>query len=221
MFGVNEAIGIDIGDDACRVVALRPRGGGYEVTFAATLPIASEAVADTLRRLNAARKRVAGGLPASGCAFKTASLPPGRPQELAQVVRFEAENQFPLPLPELTWDFTLTPALDGRTDAVIVGARRALVDERMALLGAAGVTPGVLQPAPMSAARTVVLVGPSLLVLAGAEWTDLCQYDGDRLLSCRSVMAGAPDADGWAGRIARELRPWLQAASHRSCCSAR
>lgn len=214
MVGHRQALGLDIGDDAWRVVALRARGAEYELAYAAELPLPEDGAAALAAAAREAGngKRVSVGLPASGCAFKTASLPPGRPSALAQVVQFEAENQFPLPLQELVWGYALTPEPSGRQHAVIAGARRALVDDRLSLLQEAGAAPGVILPAPLAAARTVETMDePYLLVLAGAEWTDLCRYDGRRLQACRSVLAGDPTADGWAERLAREIRPWLLA----------
>ncbi|MHB9110259.1 MAG: PilN domain-containing protein [Armatimonadota bacterium] len=211
MVGHRQALGLDIGDDAWRVVALRANGAGYELAYAAELPLPADGAAALAAAAREAGngKHVSVGLPASGCAFKTASLPPGRPAALAQVVQFEAENQFPLPLQELVWGYALTPEPSGRQHAIIAGARRALVDDRLSLLRSAGATPGVLLPAPLAAARTVERTDePYLLVLAGAEWTDLCRYDGRRLQACRSVLAGDPGAEGWAERLAREIRPW-------------
>jgi len=211
MFGNRQAFGLDIGDDAWRIVALRRGGGRYEVTYAARLSLPDDpsgALAMAMREAGSGR-RVAVGLPASGCAFKTASLPPGNRSALAQVARFEAENQFPLPLRELVWDFALSPEPSGRRHALIAGARRALVDERLALLRGARAVPGLLLPTPLAAIRTVEQPDePYLLVLAGSEWTDLCRYEGERLRGCRSVLAGDPNAEGWADRLTREIRPW-------------
>ena len=216
MFSFRHALGVDIGDDACRIVGLRAIGAGREITFAAYLPFQDEgsigdaeaALAATLAGV--AGGRLAGALPASGCVFKTACLPPGKPAELAQVIKFEAENQFPLPLNELVWGYALSPEPSGRRHAVIAGARRSLVDERLELLRTAGAMPVALLPAPVAAARAIRAPdGLHVLVLADAKWSDLCLYDGGRLLGCRSVLAGAPDSEGWTERIAREIHPWL------------
>ena len=214
MVGHRQTLGLDIGDDAWRVVVLRANGAGYELAYAAELPLPADGAAALAAAAREAGngKHVSVGLPASGCAFKTASLPPGKPSALAQVVQFEAENQFPLPLQELVWGYALTPEPSGRQHAVIAGARRALVDDRLSLLRGAGAAPGIILPAPLAAARTVEATDePYLLVLAGAEWTDLCRYDGRRLQACRSVLAGDPGAEGWAERLAREIRPWQMA----------
>ena len=216
MFGFRHAIGIDCQDDVWRVAVLREAGGSYEVIGVAAMPATGEspdratALARLLAASGIARKRVAGALPASGCAFKTTSLPPGNPAELAEVVRFEAEHQLPLPLQELVWGYTLTPEPAQRRHAVIVGARRTLIDEQLAVLEHAGGTPVALQPAPLAAMQAIGQPGGIfVLVLAGSTWSDLCLYDGERLLACRSVLAGDPAGDGWAARIARELRSWM------------
>lgn len=217
MFGIRQALGIDFSDDAWRIVALRTAGAGYELVYAASFALNKELSEDAatslgmlLREAKGARQRVAGSLPTSGCAFKTASLPPGTPTALAQVARFEAENQFPLPLQDLVWGFSLVPEPSGRQHAVIAGARRSMIEERLALLRMAGAKTVALLPAPLAAAKTLGHAeGVFVLVLAGAEWSDLCLFDGARMLGCRSVLAGDPEAEGWAERIAREIRPWV------------
>ena len=217
MFGFRQALGIDCGDDAWRIVALRATGRGYILTCAATLSPeeasaenAAATLALLLKETGGARKRAVGALPTTGCAFKTASLPPGKPAELAQVVRFEAENQFPLPLQELVWGYTLTPEPSGRQHAVITGARRSLIDKYLLLLRQAGAAPAAMLPAALAAASAIRKPdGACVVVLAGLTWSDLCLYEGERLLSCRSVLAGNPEGDGWAERIAREIRPWV------------
>ena len=217
MIARTEVLGIDIGDDALRVAGLRKVLSGYIVTRIACYPWDDErtpAEAGTLLaglRHETGPARAAIALPASGCSLKTASLPPGKPVDLARIARFEAENQFPLPLRDLVWGYTLTPeASSGRQHAVIAGARRLLVDERLALLKQAGMTPAVLLPTPLAAAGAVSHPnGRYLLVVAGTQWSDLCLYDDQRLLGCRSVLAGNPLAAGWTERIAREIQPWI------------
>lgn len=222
MVGRKRALGVDVGDDAIRVVALQPSGAGYAVTLAAYLPLAegesaAEALSAFARDGRAGGGRGACSLPAAECAVKTATLPPAAPAELAQVVRFEAETQFPLPLPEMVWHYTLTPGTEGKPHAAIVGARRPAVENRLSLLQGMGLPPAVLLPAPLAAARAIAHpAGAHLLVVAGAQWSDLCLYTGDNLLASRSVLAGPADAAEWAPRIVREARPWLMGSEHPS-----
>lgn len=220
MLNRQTALGVDIGDDTIRVVVLRAAGRAYEVVAAGCRPVPpteapAEVLAALLRELSVAPTRVAGALPASGCIIKTAELPPARPAELAQVARFEAETQFPLPLAEMAWQYTLSPSPNGRQHAVIAGARRTLAEEGVAVLQQAGLTPHLLLPAPLAAAETVAHpAGLHLLIIAGPLWSDLCLYHDEQFIACRSVRAGQPDDEEWAERMAREARPWLAAAEH-------
>ena len=211
------AIGFDCSEDIWRMVVLRMAGARREVLFAGSLAAhereagaEGSALAAWLRAAGGGNSRVAVSLPTSGCAFKTASLPPGKPSEIEQVIRFEAENQFPLPLPELIWGYALADEPSGRRHAVIAGARRGVVEERVTLCQMAGVTPTLILPAAIAAAATLERDDSiHAVVHAGAAWSDLCLYAGARLLSCRSVSAGNPADTGWAESIARELRPWM------------
>ncbi|HEY3379701.1 MAG TPA: pilus assembly protein PilM [Armatimonadota bacterium] len=214
----NKALGVDIGDDAIRLVALRARGTGYEVVDVQEIPLPEEcspdAMAQALSQLtDEARTRVAIALPASGCAFKTSLLPPAKPADLAQVLKFEAESQFPIPLDDLTWSYTLSKESSGRMSALLVGARRSLVEERLRLAQCLGIEPTALLVAPLAAAEAIVQpAGTYLLVVAGTEWCDLCLFEHEQLQGCRSILAGSPTEEGWAERLAREIRPWAQSS---------
>jgi len=84
------------------------------------------------------------------------------------------------------------------------------VDEHLAMLRQANAVPFALLPAPVAAREAIARTeGIYLVVSVGAHWSDLCLYEDDRLLACRSIMAGNPETDEWAERIARELRPWI------------
>ncbi len=218
MIGAHTALGIDLGDDAIRLVVARSAGATIEIIHAARSVLAeghtpsevAEQLTGLLAQARVGRARVACGLPGSDCAVKIAVLPPAKPAELAQVVRFEAETQIPLPLGELVWGYTLAAAPDGRRHAVIVGVRQSTVDARLAVLQESGLTPDLVQPASLAVASTIPAQPVrQLLVIAGAKWTDLCLYHDERLLASRSVLAGRPEDAGWAARIARETRPWL------------
>lgn len=217
MIGSNRVIGIDCSEEIWRIVALRMAGARCEVHYARSISPEERvgedkatALAALLREAGGAAARIAVSLPTSGCTFKTASLPPGKLSEIEQVIRFEAENQFPLPLPELIWGYSLTPEPDGRRHAVIVGARRSLIEDLLDLCRRAGATPAMVLPAAMAAMQTVPQGnGICAQVYIGAEESDLCLFAGDKLLSCRSVAVGNPASAGWAEKIARELRPWI------------
>lgn len=207
------ALGIDISDDALRIVELRASGNNYTVLqiVQAALPDdrSPDAIAEVLAPFAGNTRQVAVAVPASGCIFKTALLPPAKPADLERVVRFEAETQFPLALEELTWGYKLTPTADGRMHAAIVGAHRNLVDERLALLQQLGMTPAAILVAPLAAAQTMAHPdGEHILVMAGDTWTDICLYNAESLQGCRSILAGSPTSEGWAERLVREIRPW-------------
>ncbi len=227
MFGTTTAVGVDIGDDAIRVVQLRVRGTGFDIVRVAGRPRPADGtpaeigavLAALLRETGTTRVRLAGAFPAVGTAIKTASLPPASPAELAQVARFEAETQFPLPLTDLVWGFSLSPDLAGRSHAVIAGARRTQVEEQVDLFALAGAVPAAVLPTPLAAAEALEHVpdGVYLLIVAGARWTDLCLYDGERLLANRGLLAGDPQGEGWAAQVARAARPWIAGQERPQC----
>ena len=206
--------GVAADERVLRLVALRRAGTGFALVEVRSLPLSDDdpsTLQAALQELGVpSGARVALALPAAGCTFKTANLPPARAQDLAAVLRFEAEAQFPLPLVELVWDAQLTPALDGGQHAVLVGCRQSLVDAQVTLAQAAGLTLQAVRVAPLAAASALALPnGPVLLVLAGPAWTDLTLFMQGGAQGCRSIRAGTPEAPEWATRVARELHSWL------------
>lgn len=208
------ALGIDIRSDAAYIVELRARGNQAAVTRMTRVPLPADAPADAVADaiaagLHAGARQVAIAAPAAGCTVKTALLPPAKPAELAQVVRFEAASQFPLPLEEFCWDYTLTPSPAGGRQAVIVGARRVLVEAQLASLARLGITPGAVMLAPLAVAEALPPIsGTAVLVVANAAWSDLCLFVDGAFQGCRSILAGAPSDPSWAERLAREIQGW-------------
>lgn len=215
MFSATTSIGVDIGDDAIHLVELRAAGSSFVVVKATAIALPEEdrspeafsaALASVLPRK---RARVAVAIPAAACTFKTATLPPAKPAELAQVIQFEAEAQFPLGLDELAWGYAITPNA-GQVHAAMAGARRALVNDRLTMLQHLGMTPDAILVAPLAAAAALPPIeGFTVVVVAGREWSDLCLFDSGRLLGCRSFLAGSSATAGWSERLAREIRPWM------------
>ena len=215
------SLGVDITDEVARVVLLRAKGSRPELLAAASFHWSGETdreeIASQLQSLveetGVARPRLVVGLPASGCSIKTAELPPAKAAELAKVVKFEAETQFPLPLEQLVWDFTTQPLPSGRQHAVMVGARRSLVEKHLSLLSETVASSVVFLPDFWGAAAAVSHPAEShLLIMAKGQWSDLCLFTGEHLWACRSVSSGSSEAEGWAKRLAWELRPWLTGA---------
>ena len=67
-------------------------------------------------------------------------LPPVDANQLEQVVTFEAQQNVPFPLPEVTWDYQMMPnrSSGGEAEAVIVAIKKDIVEAEVAAVEAAG-----------------------------------------------------------------------------------
>lgn len=72
---------------------------------------------------------------------RTLTIPFRGARKVASAVRFELEPYLAFPIEDLSVDFSPVIEVDRQTDVLAVGVRRALIEEQLALLQAAGVDP--------------------------------------------------------------------------------
>lgn len=154
-------VGLEI--EAGSVAAVEIRGGGStELTKTAVAPLPdgafrdgevadADAVADVLRSLfaeNKLSKRVRLGISNQRVVVRTMRLPAiDDPDDLDAAVRFQAQEQIPMPLDQAVLDHRVvggTPATDetgAKIDVILVAARREMIDASLQPLRKAGLQP--------------------------------------------------------------------------------
>ncbi len=158
-------LGVDLGAEAIRVVALATRDARHPLQVShyahQALPrgamrdgaiVMPDEVAAALReaiRASGSRLRDAAlALPAGAAIRKTLSLPALlHEDEMEMQVEAEAGETLPFPRDEIGLDFTIAGPTAGQPDSVdivLVAARRERIDERVALARAAGLRPLVI-----------------------------------------------------------------------------
>jgi type IV pilus assembly protein PilM len=149
-----------------------------------------DALADALRdlfRANGLDKRVRVGLANGRIVLRTLELPLGlEGKELASAVRFQAQDQLPMPLDSAVTDFqalgVVETAEGPRQRVVLVAARRDMVERLLVAVRAAGLRPeGIdlsafamiraLLPGPSNGAGAPA--GPPVLILSVSGLTNL------------------------------------------------
>lgn len=154
-----DVVGLDIQPGLVAAVKARANGAVLaERAVARTLPadavregdvVDAETISDTLRELFAGSrlgKRVRVGVANQRTVMRTLELPPlTDPKELAAAVRFQAQDQIPMPLANAVLDFqplgiVETPA-GPRQKVVVVAAQRDMVERLLAAVRGAGLTP--------------------------------------------------------------------------------
>ena len=154
-------LGVDIADDAVRVVELRRRRGKLSCRHCGAAALAPGVLlegnvedmvglADALRQAHrdsgSACTRVALAMPATALITHAIRLPAGLPEEQLEIlVELEAAQYMPFALEDASLDFFIlgpAPPLPGTTgkevDVLLVAARRASVQRRLDATRAAG-----------------------------------------------------------------------------------
>ena len=160
-------LGVDMADDAVRVVELIRRRGKLSCRHcgSAALPAgvmlegnieAMQSLADVMRQAHrdsgSGCTRVALAMPATALITHAIRLPAGLPEEQLEIlVELEAAQYMPFALEDASLDFVMlgpAPPLAGQTgseiDVLLVAARRASVQRRLDAARAAGLTPVVM-----------------------------------------------------------------------------
>ncbi|MCA1798117.1 MAG: pilus assembly protein PilM [Xanthomonadaceae bacterium] len=165
-FGRNSKplIGLDISSSAVKLVELSRQGSSYRVeAYAAeAMPVgainektivdveaAGEAVRRTVKRSGTRVKHAAIAIGGAAVITKVIQMPAGlKDSELGEQIELQADQYIPFPLEEVRYDYeVLGPAKggDGEMVEVLLAATRAdNVDQRQAVLDAAGITAKVV-----------------------------------------------------------------------------
>ncbi|UCF68809.1 MAG: type IV pilus assembly protein PilM, partial [Acidobacteriota bacterium] len=160
-----ELVGLDIGDSSIKVAELRDlgRSRGYEVQSLTTESLPQEAivdgtimdaglVVDTLRRIwsqqKIRNKRVATALTGHSVIIRRINLPTMSEAELAEQIRWEAEQYIPFNIDEVSLDYHVLEgsslAGDGNMDVILVAARKERIDDYTSVISQAGLEAAVV-----------------------------------------------------------------------------
>jgi type IV pilus assembly protein PilM len=161
-----------------------------------------EALAEALRTLyrenKGLDKRVRIGIANAKIVVRTIELPPiSDRKELETAVRFQAQDQIPMPLDAAVLDFHPLDIVDNgdgpRQRVLLVAARRDMVDRVLAAARAAGLRPEGIDLAAFAMIRALHRPGPEepVLYLSIGGLTNLAVAIGSRCLFTRVVGGGS------------------------------
>lgn len=213
--------GLDISSTAVKFLNLGQHGGGYRVDAFALEPLPREAVANKMvqdieavgnaikRAVARARSKVrhvAIAVPGSSVITKTIPMPAALTEdEIAEQLSFEAERYIPYPMDEVYLDFEVQgPSAEGTemVDVLVAASRSENVDNRVAAVELAGLTPVIVDVESFALERLFPVLkqalltageAPEIVALAdvGATTTTLCVFEEDRLVYTREQAFGA------------------------------
>ncbi len=217
-------LGVDLGADAVRVVALAardsrrslqishyahkalPRGAMRDGAIVMPDEVAG-ALRDAIQASGSRLRDAALALPAGAAIRKTLSLPALlHEDEMEMQVEAEAAETLPFPRDDIGLDFTIVGPTAGQpdcVDVVLVAARRERIEERVALARAAGLRPLVVDIESQALAAALALVdaaheagpAPVLAALRLEPERGQCLFLADGVLSYEREL-GLPMAAG-------------------------
>ncbi len=206
-------IGLDIGSHSMKIVELGKQGNSYVLLTAGTAPTPPkvlgataqaeiEGLAAAIRKLakdvGVKSKSVNVALPESQVFTRVIEVPQLSRQELASSIKWEAEQYIPLPLDQVTMDFTiLREAKDTGTNmmqVLLVAAPKILLDKYVTFLELSGLGVVGVETEIISASRALAPmttnVKTAILVSLGAQTTDLAILRNGIIAFTRSISAG-------------------------------
>ncbi|WP_395737731.1 Amuc_1101 family PilM-like pilus complex protein [Prosthecobacter sp.] len=122
-------------------------------------------------------------------------LPPVQGDKLAQIVEFEARQNVPWQLDEVSWDYEVVAKTDvGEIEVVLAAMKRELLNEMHESVTSAGIKVVGMDVGPLALYNSFRysypdVDEPSLVVDMGARSTNLVFIDGDRFFT-RNLLVG-------------------------------
>jgi len=249
-------VGLDIGSSAVKLVELKDaKGGGYRLVKTGIEPLSPEAivdgaimdaslVVDTVNRvissLNVRNNDFATSLSGHSVIIKKISLPTMSSEELAESIRWEAEQYVPFDINDVNLDYVVLEPGGETMDVLLVAVKKDKIGDYTSVITQAGKTPALVdvdafavQNAyevnyPVEPGRVVALVniGASVTnvnVLSGANtifWRDI-SFGGNQYTDAiqKQLSLGFEQADtlkkgeGSGEHSLQEILPILRSVS--------
>jgi type IV pilus assembly protein PilM len=122
-------------------------------------------------------------------------LPPVTPDKIAQIVRYEAQQNVPFPIDEVVWDYQLVGQEAGELSVLLVAVKGDLVKNLTDCVEAAGLDPVLVDVSPLALYNTVRynysdLPGCTMILDMGARSTNVVFVEGNRTFSRSIPVAG-------------------------------
>lgn len=240
MWKTRRILSIDLGERYLKVVEAEPGPKGLSILRARMAPVPEAAWGKPVGERAAGLKTLLseGGflareavlaIPRHQAFLRQLDLPPGDAQEQAQMVRYQAEKELPLPLEQIRFAYTPLARVDAGspTPVLMAGVQRDAVDQYIASVEAAGVrvvaatvsTFGMFQTVASAPAGSLPSSGPggaTICVDIGATMTEIAIVAAGRLVFTRSASIGtatrpAAPAEVWLQDLAGEIQRTLRA----------
>ena len=221
MFGnTKSVIGLDIGSYAVKAVALQSNRDRITLQGYAQSKIDNQDVGEVVRRviaqLGVKAQRVVTSVSGRSVIVRQVETPKLQDAELKQHITYEADKYIPFGTEEVIIDCQPMPGKPGEAEntqqVMLVAVRKGFIQEHLASLKSAGLTPEVIDVDVFALANAYELLGPPMppeaehkataIIDIGSTKTNIAIMQNDRLLFTREIyLAGNEISDS----IARTL----------------
>jgi len=129
---------------------------------------------------------VACTIPSQGVFTRFVRIPRVEAGQVAGVLHFEAQQNVPYPIEEVSWGYQVLPDGDGETmGALLLATKRDQLEATVDALSGAGLTPSLIETSPVALYNAFrfnypEIEGCSLLIDIGARATNLIFVEGDQ-----------------------------------------
>ena len=122
-------------------------------------------------------------------------LPPVTPDKIAQIVKYEAQQNVPFPIDEVVWDYQLVGQETGELSVLLVAVKGDLVKNLTDCVEAAGLDPVLVDVSPLALYNAVRynysdLPGCTMILDMGARSTNVVFVEGSKIFSRSIPVAG-------------------------------
>jgi len=205
-------VGLDIGSSAVKLVELKDaKGGGYRLVKTGIEPLSPEAivdgaimdaslVVDTVKRvissLNVRNNDFATSLSGHSVIIKKISLPAMSSEELAESIRWEAEQYVPFDINDVNLDYVVLEPGGETMDVLLVAVKKDKIGDYTSVITQAGKTPALVDVdafAVQNAYEVNYPVEPGrvvALVNIGASVTNVNVLSGANTIFWRDISFG-------------------------------
>lgn len=172
------------------------------------------AIAELKKNTKAAHGALNYALPSQAVFARYLSLPVSSPEDLNQIIGFEAQQNVPFPIDEVVWDYQpLGEPHEGKLNVVLLAVKTDRLEEVNKAVEHSGFVPQVIDVAPMALLNAFRYnygdeEGCSLLIDIGARTTNLLFVEGSKSYS-RSIPVGGNTI---TAAVAKEFHQPIEAA---------
>lgn len=210
---MDSIIGLDIGSHTIKLIEIERRKQEARLlaagsaptppkTLSSTAPEDIEGIAGVVKKLwketGAKTKNVNIALPESQVFTRVIEVPELSPRELTSAIKWEAEQYIPMPLDQVTVDFTILQTAKetgtNKMEVLLVASPKTLVEKYVTILEYADLIPMAVETEIIAASRALIRSATSvrtvMIVSLGAQTTDLAIARNGTLSFTRSISAG-------------------------------